>query len=50
MKETIGSFLIVFGGLALLAIAGFNPTSKLPGVKEANQHRAEQQQIANTSK
>jgi hypothetical protein len=44
MREVASSFLASFGILYLLALAGFNPTGSLPGVKEANQHRAEVQQ------
>lgn len=44
MKEATTACLVSFGIIALLAIAGFNPLSNAPFVKEAVQHRAEMQQ------
>ena len=49
MKEGFGAFLITFGVLTILAIAGFNPTKYLPGVKEAEAHRQEMNQMQNAA-
>ena len=49
MKEAASSFLAVFGILALLAIAGFNPIQYAPGVQQADQHRLQVQQMRETA-
>lgn len=50
MKEITVSGLVSLGILTLLAIAGFNPLSNAPFVKEAAQHRAEMQQMSEAAK
>ncbi len=45
MKEVASAFLVSFGILSLLALAGFNPIANFPVAKEAHQHRAEVQQM-----
>ena len=49
MKEVLSGFLVMFGILTILAIAGFNPTKHLPGVKEAEAHRQEMNQMRNAA-
>ena len=49
MKEATVSFLVSFGIVSLLAIAGFNPMQYAPGVQQADQHRLQVQQMRETA-